>query len=270
MPENQLFEILKGQFFIIAGPCVAESEEICLSTASFLKDLCKELSIPLVFKASFKKANRTSIHSFSGNDVERSLQMLLKVKEAYQLPILTDIHETGDVAMLESVADILQIPAFLCRQTDLILAAAHTGKIVNIKKGQFASAEIMRYAAEKVLSTGNKAVMLTERGSFFGYEDLVVDMRNIPMMKAANLPVVYDATHSVQQPGKAGGASGGQKPMILPLANAAIAAGADGLFLECHPEPSKGLSDAATMLSFGEAENLIRRTFHLHSFLKKN
>lgn len=249
----------KGGFFVIAGPCVVESKELCLEVAQHLKQIGEQLNVPVIFKASYKKANRTSISSFTGIGNEQALQILADVKTATQLPILTDVHEVRDVEMCQEVIDVFQIPAFLCRQTDLILATAETGKPVNIKKGQFASAEMMRHAIDKVRTVGNQQGMLTERGSFFGYEDLVVDMRNIPWMQQAGVPVIYDATHSVQQPAKAQGQSGGVREMILPLCDAAMAMGADGLFIETHPEPSKGLSDASTMLPLAELSKVIER-----------
>lgn len=249
----------KGGFFVIAGPCVVESRDLCLEVAQQLKKIGEQLEVPVIFKASYKKANRTSVSSFTGIGSEQALQILADVKSATNLPVLTDVHEVRDVEMTKDIIDIFQIPAFLCRQTDLILAAAETGLPVNIKKGQFASAEIMRHAIDKVRSVGNQQGMLTERGSFFGYEDLVVDMRNIPWMQKAGVPVIYDATHSVQQPAKVQGQSGGVREMILPLCDAAMAIGADGLFIETHPEPAKGLSDASTMLPLTELSKVIEK-----------
>lgn len=267
-PNFQFSDYTQGQFFVIAGPCVVESEEITLQIAQFLKNLGEETGVPVIFKASYKKANRTSLNAFTGLEVNEALNILTKVKTVTGLPVLTDIHLPEEAAMVAPFVDILQIPAFLCRQTDLILAAAETGKVVNIKKGQFASADIMKYAVQKAKSTGNHQVLLTERGNFFGYEDLVVDMRNIAWMKGIGVPVIYDATHSVQQPGKGNGGSGGLKTMISPLAKAAIAAGADGLFLETHPTPESALSDASTMLNFEQAARLVKECKGLYGFLK--
>lgn len=256
-----LFEQLKqaNPFFLIAGPCVVESEALCREVAAGLKAVTAELGIPFIFKASYKKANRTSGHSFSGLDEEEALAILAAVKQDLQVPILTDIHEAADAARVAPVADILQIPAFLCRQTDLLVAAGKTGRIVNIKKGQFASAEMMRFAAEKVQSTGNGQVLLTERGSMFGYNDLVVDFRNIPLMKSYGFPVVLDVTHSVQKPGAAGDSSGGAPEFIETLAKCGIAAGVNGIFLETHPDPATALSDASTMLPLGKVRQLLQQ-----------
>lgn len=249
----------KEGFFVIAGPCVVESRELCLTVAAKLVQISEELNIPVIFKASYKKANRTAVQSFTGIGDEDALRILQDVKYETGLSVLTDVHEVKDIAFTKEVIDIFQIPAFLCRQTDLIVTAAETGKPVNVKKGQFASAEIMLHAIDKVKSTGNIQGMLTERGTFLGYEDLVVDMRNIPRMQEAGVPVIYDATHSVQQPGKGGGQSGGLREMIPALCDAAMAAGADGLFIETHPEPSKGLSDAATMYPLEELKKFLGR-----------
>jgi len=257
---------VKDRLFIIAGPCVVESETLCLTIADRLVEISDRLDLPVIFKASYRKANRTSVRSFTGIGDEEALSILQKVKQATGLPVLTDVHETSEVNTVNEVIDIFQIPAFLCRQTDLIQAAARTGKPVNIKKGQFASAEIMTHAIQKVAAAGNQQGMLTERGTFLGYEDLVVDMRNIPLMQRSGVPVIYDATHSVQQPGKGGGHSGGIREMILPLCDAAMAAGADGLFIETHPEPENGLSDAATMLPLVQLEPLLARMQAWHSF----
>lgn len=246
-------------FFLIAGPCVVESEALCVSVAAELKMITAELGIPFVFKASYKKANRTSGHSFSGLEEDEALAILAKVKKDLQVPILTDIHETADAAKVAHIADILQIPAFLCRQTDLLIAAGKTGRIVNIKKGQFANAEMMRFAAEKVQSTGNDKILLTERGTMFGYNDLVVDFRNIPLMKSYGFPVVLDATHSVQKPGAAGDGSGGAPEFIETLAKCGIAAGVNGIFLETHPDPEKALSDASTMLPLAQLKPLLQQ-----------
>ncbi len=246
-------------FFVIAGPCVVESEEVCYTVAETLMEISRKLNIPAIFKASYKKANRTSVHSYTGLGDEKALRILESVRNKFDLPVLTDVHEVKDVSLAADIVDILQIPAFLCRQTDLIMAAGETGKPVNLKKGQFASADIMKYAVEKLISVGNTQGMFTERGTFFGYQDLVVDMRNIPQMKAIGVPVIYDATHSVQQPGKGGGSSGGMKEMIEPLTLAAVSAGADGMFIETHPQPEKARSDSSTMLALNELENILRK-----------
>jgi 2-dehydro-3-deoxyphosphooctonate aldolase (KDO 8-P synthase) len=254
------FERLKqpDTFFLIAGPCVVENEALCMEVASALKAIADDLRIPFIFKASYKKANRTSGHSFSGLDEAEALQVLAQVKAKLHVPVLTDIHETTDAEKVAAIADVIQIPAFLCRQTDLLLAAGKTGKIINIKKGQFANAEMMRYAAEKVQSTGNDQIILTERGTMFGYDDLVVDFRNIPLMKSFGFPVVLDVTHSVQKPGAAGGASGGATEYIETLAKCGIAAGVHGIFLETHPDPAKALSDGATMLPLNKVKALLQ------------
>ncbi|MCO5249408.1 MAG: 3-deoxy-8-phosphooctulonate synthase [Chitinophagales bacterium] len=256
---------IKGSFFVITGPCVVESETNCLQIADKLLEIKENLQIPIIFKASFRKANRTSVNSFSGIGDEKAIRILEKVKAQTALPLLTDIHEVKDIVLIENI-DIIQIPAFLCRQTELIQAAAETMKPVNIKKGQFASTETMKFAIEKIQGIGNKKGMVTERGSFFGYDDLVVDVRNIPQMKTFGVPVIYDATHSVQQPGRGIGKSGGVREMIVPLCDAAMAIGADGLFIETHPTPVKSLSDAATIYPLDQLENLISRAKKVYDF----
>ncbi|MCO5230596.1 MAG: 3-deoxy-8-phosphooctulonate synthase [Chitinophagales bacterium] len=256
----------QNSFFVIAGPCVVESRELCLTVADKLAEIGQELNLPIIFKASYKKANRTSIQSFTGIGDEEALAILAEVKAQYGLPILTDVHEVRDVDMVNDVIDVFQIPAFLCRQTDLIVAAASTHKPVNIKKGQFASVDIMSYAIDKVKSVGNQQGMLTERGTFFGYEDLVVDFRNIAKMQQLDVPVIYDATHSVQQPGKANGKSGGERSMIEPLAIAAMTMGADGLFIETHPQPQYALSDAATMIALNDLKQFLRKAKDAYHF----
>jgi 2-dehydro-3-deoxyphosphooctonate aldolase (KDO 8-P synthase) len=255
------FEQLKKAkpFFLIAGPCVVESIDLCLEVATQLQSITAALNIPFVFKASYKKANRTSGKSFSGLDESKALQILADVRTAFNIPVLTDIHETTDADKVKDIVDIIQIPAFLCRQTELLIAAGNTGKIINIKKGQFVSAEMMRFAAEKVQSTGNDQIMLTERGTMFGYNDLVVDFRNIPLMKSYGFPVVLDVTHSVQQPNAANGTSGGAPEFIETLAQCGIAAGVHGIFLETHPDPSKALSDGATMIPLQAVKGLLQQ-----------
>jgi 2-dehydro-3-deoxyphosphooctonate aldolase (KDO 8-P synthase) len=255
------FEQLKqaNPFFLIAGPCVVESKDLCTEVATQLKAITSTLNIPFVFKASYKKANRTSGKSFSGLEEDKALQILADLRTALDIPVLTDIHETTDADKVKDIVDIIQIPAFLCRQTELLIAAGNTGKIINIKKGQFVSAEMMRFAAEKVQSTGNDHIMLTERGTMFGYNDLVVDFRNIPLMKNFGFPVIIDVTHSIQQPNASVGTSGGAPEFIETLAQCGIAAGVHGIFLETHPDPSKALSDGATMLPLHELKGLLQK-----------
>jgi 2-dehydro-3-deoxyphosphooctonate aldolase (KDO 8-P synthase) len=244
---------------VVAGPCVIEGRRLCLDVAAGLKDLCERLGMPFVFKASFDKANRTSISSFRGVGLEEGLKILALVKKEVGVPVLTDIHLPSQAESVAQVVDVLQIPAFLCRQTDLIVAAARTGPPVNIKKGQFVAPEDMARAAEKVRSLGNARIILCERGTFFGYRDLVADMRSIVRMRATGYPVLFDATHSTMRPGADGARSGGERDMALPLASAAVAAGADGVFVETHPQPDEALSDAATMVPLEAMEPLLKR-----------
>ena len=243
---------------LLGGPCTAESTELCLEVADFLSSLCRELDIQYVFKASYDKANRSSGKSVRGPGQKNGLAMLAEVKKRYHVPVVTDVHESCEVAAAAEVADILQIPAFLCRQTDLLQAAGRTGRTVNIKKGQFMAPEDMKGAVEKVRMTGNAKVLLTERGSSFGYHNLVVDMRSPAIMRAIGVPVVFDATHSVQLPGGLGNASGGQREFVRPLARAAAAAGIDALFCEVHPRPDQAFSDGPNSLDFKLAETLLR------------
>lgn len=254
-------------FFLIAGPCVVESKEICFEIAEHLVAITTELKIPFIFKASFKKANRSKLDSFTTIGEEKALQILADVKSHFNIPILTDVHETTDCDQVKDIVDIIQIPAFLCRQTELLLAAAKTGKIVNIKKGQFISAEMMQFAAEKVASTGNKNIWLTERGTQFGYNDLIVDFRNIQTMKEFGFPVIFDATHSVQQPNKSEGISGGKPEFIDTLAKCAIISGANGIFLETHPNPKEALSDGANMLALNEVKLLLEKLLKIKNSL---
>jgi len=254
-------------FFLIAGPCVVEGEEITLRIAREIKNICSELDIPFFFKASYKKANRSSLHSFTGIGDEQALAILREVKEELHIPIVTDIHTEGEAAWAAQVADILQIPAFLCRQTDLLVAAAKTGKTVNIKKGQFMSPESMRNAVEKVREAGNPHVMLTERGTTFGYQDLVVDFRGVKAMQENRCPVVLDCTHSLQQPNQPSGVTGGRPDLIETIARAGVAVGFDGLFMETHPEPSKALSDGANMLPLNELRPLLIRLIRIRKAL---
>lgn len=244
---------------IIAGPCVIESQELLDTVAKTLVEINKRLGTDIIFKASFDKANRTSLHSFRGPGLERGLEMLSKVKEKYGLRLLTDIHESCQAEAAGEVVDVLQIPAFLCRQTDLLVAAARTGRIVNIKKAQFLSGRDMRYPTEKALESGAKEVWLTERGNSFGYNNLVVDFRNIPDMKEIVPTVIMDCTHSVQRPNAGEGKTVGDRKFVPSMAMAAKAFGATGYFFEVHPEPDKGLSDAANMLELGKLEALVNR-----------
>jgi 2-dehydro-3-deoxyphosphooctonate aldolase (KDO 8-P synthase) len=241
---------------LFAGPCAAESEEICLGVGIKVKSICEKHGIDYVFKASFDKANRTSADSYRGQSMQEGLDILAKVKASLHVPVVTDVHESYQCAEVAAVADVLQIPAFLCRQTDLLLAAAATGKAVKIKKGQFMAPADMQYAVEKVRNAGNKNVFLTERGTSFGYNNLVVDMRGIATMRQY-APVVFDVTHSVQQPGGLGGKSGGQREFAPFLARAAAATGVDGFFIETHPEPAKALSDGPNMIPLHEMEDFI-------------
>jgi 2-dehydro-3-deoxyphosphooctonate aldolase (KDO 8-P synthase) len=246
-------------FFLIAGPCVVENEPITMHIAQTIDAICKRLEIHFFFKASYRKANRSSVYSFTGiGDVE-ALSVLAKVKEQLGVPIVTDIHTPEEAAFAAQVADVLQIPAFLCRQTDLLQAAAKTGKVVNIKKGQFLSPEAMQFAVEKVRAAGNPNVMITERGTCFGYQDLVVDFRGIQAMKQNNCPVVLDCTHALQQPNQLSGTTGGQPELIETLAKAGIATGFDGIFLETHPDPKNALSDGANLLPLAQLETLLKK-----------
>ncbi len=243
--------------FLFAGPCVIEEEGITLRIAEKLIDITDKLSVPLVFKGSFRKANRSRVDSFTGIGDEKALKILRKVKESLGVPTVTDIHESHEATMAAEYVDILQIPAFLCRQTELLVAAAKTGKVVNIKKGQFLSPEAMKFAAQKVTDSGNDKVILTERGTTFGYGDLVVDYRGIPTMKEFGFPVVMDITHSLQQPNQSSGVTGGQPQLIETIAKAAVAVGVDGLFIETHPDPKSAKSDGANMLPLEQLEGLL-------------
>ncbi|HPH31616.1 MAG TPA: 3-deoxy-8-phosphooctulonate synthase [Chitinophagaceae bacterium] len=262
---NFLPDLFRGQtydssnFFLLAGPCVVESEDLVMEVAEKVSGICRNLGIPYVFKASYRKANRTSASSFTGLGDQPALEILKKVKDRYQLPVVSDIHAHEEAAMAAPYVDILQIPAFLCRQTDLLIAAAETGKVINVKKGQFLSGPSMKFAAEKIRQAGNEKVMLTERGTTFGYQDLVVDYRNIPWMQEINAPVVMDVTHSLQQPNQTTGITGGNPQLIGTIAKAAIAAGADGLFIETHPNPAVAKSDGANMLRLDLLEDLLAK-----------
>lgn len=267
---NDLFERLKGSspFFLIAGPCVIEDEKTMLQTAETLTRLTSEFSLPFVFKASFLKANRTSNDSFRGPGLEEGLKLLQKIKDTYKVPLLTDVHETSDTAAVKEVVDIIQIPAFLSRQTLLIQAAAQTGKIVNLKKGQFMAPEDMRSAAAKVTSENNTQIFLTERGATFGYHNLVVDFRSFQIMHGIGYPVVYDVTHSLQKPSVTD-KSGGSPEHIQMMAQAALATGyVDGLFIETHPHPERALSDAASMLVLDQLPDLLKSCIRIKQALQ--
>lgn len=253
---------------VIAGPCVVENEEMIMHTAGKLKSIAGRLNIPLIFKSSYRKANRTAVSGFTGLDFTKALNILQKVKEQFELPLLTDVHSEIEVPVVAEVADALQIPAFLCRQTDLLLAVGYTGRAVNIKKGQFLAPEDMARAAEKVAGTGNTNVLLTERGTSFGYRNLVVDMRGLQIMRQSGYPVVYDTTHSVQIPGGMGTASGGQPEFILPLARAALATGAvSAVFIETHPDPPNALSDAASQLPLDQFESFVKQLKEIYALV---
>lgn len=260
----QLQHTLTGNFFLIAGPCVIEDTESPIRIAEHLVELTGKLQIPFCFKASYRKANRSRLDSFSGIGDEKALAVLRKIKEEFQVPVVTDIHSEEEASMAAEVVDVLQIPAFLCRQTSLLKAAAETGKTVNIKKGQFLAPDAMKHAVEKVRHYGNENIMLTDRGTFFGYQDLIVDFRGIPTMQENNVPVVMDITHSLQQPNQPSGVSGGNPKMIQTIARAAVATGCDGIFMETHPDPRNAKSDGANMLPLQQAENLLKNLLIIH------
>ena len=260
---------LAGDFFVIAGPCVIESEKLCLQVAAALAAISERTGVAIIFKASFDKANRTSVASFRGPGLQAGLKTLAKVRKESSLAVLTDVHEPSQAQAVAEVADCLQIPAFLCRQTDLLTACGRTGRPVNVKKGQFISPEEMKNAVDKIKTCGNDKIMLTERGTFFGYNRLVNDMTAIPAMQKLGCPVVFDCTHSVQQPGGAGTASAGSRALAPTLARAAIAAGADGLFMEVHPQPDSALCDAATMLELSSVEPLIRVCKRIYELVRQ-
>ncbi|MHB0913377.1 MAG: 3-deoxy-8-phosphooctulonate synthase [Armatimonadota bacterium] len=254
-----------GRLVLIAGPCVLESKELCMEVGTKVKAVCKDLGIQYIFKASFDKANRLSATSPRGPGIEEGLATLAEIRSELGVPVLTDVHEVCQVEATAKVVDVLQIPAFLCRQTDLVMAASATGKPINIKKGQFLSPTDMGYIAKKAASTGNKQVMLTERGVSFGYGNLVVDMRSFPIMQSFDYPVIFDATHSVQRPGGLGGASGGDREFVPHLVRAACAVGVDALFIEVHPNPASALSDAATMLPLDSLEEVLTQAKEMHT-----
>ena len=256
-----------GRFFLLAGPCVIEDEESPFKIAERLVKTTKSMDIPLVFKGSYRKANRSRLDSFQGIGDEKALNVLKNISKEFNVPVVTDIHSCEEAALAAEYVDVLQIPAFLCRQTDLLVAAAKTGKTVNIKKGQFLSGESMRFAVEKVQQSGNKSVMLTERGNFFGYQDLVVDYRNIYEMQKNDVPVVVDVTHSLQQPNQTAGVTGGRPELIELISKAAVAVGADGLFMETHPNPALAKSDGANMLHLDSVEPLLEKLVKIKEVL---
>lgn len=262
-------EIGNGNLFLMAGPCVLEGFERSLKIGKRAKEICENLNLPYIFKASFDKANRSSIKSFRGPGLDEGLKILAAIKAELKVPIVTDIHETYQAEKVAQVADILQIPAFLCRQTDLLIAAAKTGKVVNVKKGQFLSPNDMKNVVVKLEESGTKKIMLTERGASFGYNNLVVDMRGLPIMRSFGYPVIFDGTHSVQLPGGSGTTSSGQREFVKYLTRAAAAVGIDGLFLEVHDNPAEALSDGANMICLDNLENLLKNVLLIHETTKK-
>ncbi len=255
--------------FLLAGPCVVENEEMCMQIAEKIVQITNKLQIPYVFKASYRKANRTRLDSFTGVGDEAGLQILKKVREHFDIPVVTDIHDATEAALAANFVDVLQIPAFLCRQTDILVAAAKTGKFINVKKGQFLSPDAMQFAIDKIRQSGNENILLTERGTTFGYQDLVVDYRSIPIMQKMNVPVIMDCTHSLQQPNQLSGITGGNPEMIETIARAAVAVGVDGLFIETHPDPAQAKSDGANMLHLDQLEKLLERLCVLRETVNK-
>ncbi len=258
-----------GNFFLIAGPCAIEGEQLAFDIAGQVSEWCEQLAIPYIFKGSYRKANRSRGDSFSGIGDEKALAILKAVGDALDVPVTTDIHSEPEAALAAQSVDVLQIPAFLCRQTSLLVAAAQTGKLVNIKKGQFVSPESMQFARQKVLDAGNPRVWLTERGSMFGYSDLIVDFRSVPIMQAFGSPVVVDCTHSLQQPNQSSGVTGGRPSLIATIARAAVAVGADGLFIETHPRPAEAKSDGANMLPLGQLRPLLEELVAIRHTIRK-
>ncbi len=263
--KNELGLRNLSNFLLISGPCVVESKSVVFKTCEKLKTLTDKHKIPFIFKASYKKANRTSGKSFKGIDFDKAISILESVRYEFNVPVLTDVHSALEAELLGDIVDVIQIPAFLCRQTDILEAAGNTNKIVNIKKGQFLAPQDMIYQAKKVEATGNKRIMLTERGSSFGYQNLVVDFRSFPIMKKFGYPVIFDATHSVQMPSKENGVSGGNPEFIEPLAKAACAIGVDGFFFETHPNPAKALSDGSNMIKLDKIEILLKKLIRIFS-----
>lgn len=257
----------KDNFFLLAGPCVIEGEDMALRIAEKVVKITDRLGIPYVFKGSYRKANRSRLDSFTGIGDEKALEVLAKVRSTFGIPVVTDIHAADEAEMAAAYVDVLQIPAFLCRQTDLLVAAARTGKIVNIKKGQFLSPEAMKFAADKVVEAGNDQVMLTERGTTFGYQDLIVDYRGIPVMQSFGHPVILDVTHSLQRPNQTSGVTGGMPQMIETVAKAGVAVGVDGLFMETHETPSEAKSDGANMLKLDLLEGLLEKLVRIRQSL---
>lgn len=258
-----------GNFFLLAGPCVIEGEEIALIIAERIQEISNKLEIPFIFKGSYRKANRSRLDSFSGIGDQKALKILKKVNQTLGLPTVTDIHNPEEAEMAAEYVDILQIPAFLCRQTDLLVAAANTGKVVNIKKGQFLSPESMKFAVNKVRESGNQRVMLTDRGTMFGYQDLIVDYRGISAMQENQCPVILDITHSLQQPNQSSGVTGGRPELIETIAKAGIAVGADGIFIETHPDPANAKSDGANMLHLNYLEDLLTKLVAIRKTINK-
>ncbi len=258
-----------NNFFLLAGPCVIENEEMAFPIAEQILKITDRLKIPFIFKASYKKANRSRLDSFSGIGDKKALSILKDISKKLDIPVVTDIHSAEEAQLAANYVDVLQIPAFLCRQTELLLAAGKTGKVINIKKGQFVSGQAMRFAVEKVQSTGNENIWLTERGNMFGYGDLVVDYRNIPIMQKIGFPVIMDITHSLQQPNQTSGVTGGNPQMIETIGRAAVAAGVDGIFLETHPQPSTAKSDGANMLPMDKLEKLLEHLVEIRKVVNR-
>lgn len=274
--KNSIFEKLdtikhldSGNFFLIAGPCVVENEKIAFETAEAIMEITEKLKIPFIYKSSYKKANRQRLDSFTGIGDEKALRILRTIGEALDVPVVTDIHTEEDAFLTSQYVDVLQIPAFLCRQTELLISAAKTGRIVNIKKGQFVAPESMKYAAQKVVETGNNKIMLTERGTMFGYQDMIVDFRGIIEMQKTGFPIVLDITHSLQQPNQSSGVSGGRPELIETIGRAGIAVGVDGIFIETHPNPSEAKSDGANMLRLDLLENLLTHLVEIRKTITK-
>ncbi len=266
---EKLQHTTSGNFFVMAGPCAIEGEKMAMEIASAITEIAARHHIPFIFKGSYRKANRSRLDSFTGIGDEKALRILEKVGRTFQIPTVTDIHSADEASMAAEFVDVLQIPAFLCRQTDILVAAAQTGKTVNIKKGQFLAPEAMKFAVDKVIESGNAKVILTERGTTFGYGDLVVDYRGIPQMQKLGIPVVLDITHSLQQPNQASGITGGRPELIETIARAGIAVGADGIFIETHPDPSAAKSDGANMLKLELLEPLLEKLSDLYRLVQK-